>query len=307
MDTEIRKIEFDERMRERELALKEKEFGRAKWSQPLTLAILAAVLTVLGNIVASNINARNQIQLEKTKAENQITADRQKSREQFFLDIVKAPDRETSSSNLQFFVDIGVLTEKDFPGIEKALEEIAAGERLSPVLPPAETVSAEPPCDLSIGATGTVLANLEKSAFAQGTEEMVRLAISQIGICEVPGSESNPAIIQYFAEGGFEHFTTDEIPWVAAFANWVVMKSGYKGTGSATARSFLTWGRPADSAVPGAIVVLWAGSPSSQTGFVGFYLGEADAENIWVLGGNVRNAVQATTYAKKRVLGYRLP
>ncbi len=307
MDLELRKLEFEERVREREIALKEKEFGRAKWSQPLTLAIMAAFLAATGNIVSSNFSSYNQARLEESKSQRQLKADIRRSREQFFLDILKTGDDAKTRSNLQFFLDLEVLTEEDFPNLKTVLAEVASGVRLTPGLPATESALTGPSCDLSLGATASQIAEFEAASVAAGTDKWVKIALGQVGTCETVGPDSNPSILEYFGKAGFPEVTSESTPWVAAFMNWVMIESGFEGTGSLAARSFLTWGAQTDTPVVGSIAVLWTRDPNSQTGFVGLYMGEADNENIWLLGGNLGNAVQVTKHSKTRVLGYRMP
>jgi uncharacterized protein (TIGR02594 family) len=307
-DLDLRRLEFDERTKERELSLREKEFGRATWNQPLTLAILAAVLTAGGNIVSSNISTYNQIAVEKEKADNQLLADRQKSREQFFLDILRTGNNETSSSNLQFFLDIGVLTEKDFPGLQKALTEVAEGKRAAPVLPSNDSAKSQPPCNLGLGASKEQIDKFLEASVIAGTDKWVKIAVAEIGVCETPGDDSNPAIVEYIKTTD-ENWPTarDDTPWVAAFANWVMIKAGYQGTRSLTSVSFRNWGKEIETPVVGSIVVLSPRAGTSSSGTVGFYMGEYDERQIWVLQGNVGNAVQVVAQHKSRVTGYRMP
>jgi len=79
-------------------------------------------------------------------------------------------------------------------------------------------------------------------------------------------------------------------------------RSGYEGTGSAAARSWLDWGKEVDRPCPGCIAVFTRGGG----GHVGFYVGET-AETVKVLGGNQGDQVSVREYPKSRLLGYRMP
>lgn len=97
------------------------------------------------------------------------------------------------------------------------------------------------------------------------------------------------------------------IPWCAAFANAVLRKAGYEGTGSLMARSFLKYGRKTRRPSEGDIVVFKRGR-NRYAGHVGFYMGETIIDGIkyiLVLGGNQRKAVNVALYPKRKVLGYR--
>lgn len=93
------------------------------------------------------------------------------------------------------------------------------------------------------------------------------------------------------------------IPWCAAFVNAVLEISGFEGTNSLMARSFLGIGERVRAPVRGDIVVLTRGS-NPASGHVGFYMGEEQGY-IRVLGGNQGRAVSVALYPKSRVLGYR--
>lgn len=86
----------------------------------------------------------------------------------------------------------------------------------------------------------------------------------------------------------------------------MLKRAGIAGTGKLNARSYLQWGEKLDKPVPGCVVVFSRGNPKGWQGHVAFYVGE-DAENIEVLGGNQKNAVNVSPYRKKKFLGYRWP
>lgn len=94
--------------------------------------------------------------------------------------------------------------------------------------------------------------------------------------------------------------------WCAAFVNGVLAKSGKKSTGSATAASFLSWGKRTSRPSNGDIVVLsFKGKRASH---VGFYMGTVTIKGqrfVKVLGGNQKNSVKVTYYPANRVVQYR--
>lgn len=97
------------------------------------------------------------------------------------------------------------------------------------------------------------------------------------------------------------------IPWCAAFANAVLNKAGYQGTGSLLARSFLGYGIPTTYPREGDIAVFSRGKNSSA-GHVGFYVGEETVDGvkyIKVLGGNQNKEVSVAYYPADKLLGYR--
>jgi len=84
------------------------------------------------------------------------------------------------------------------------------------------------------------------------------------GVDEVRGPESNPRIIEYHQATSLKA-NSDEVGWTFSFVNWVMKKTGYKGTNSASARSWLQWGVELEKPQPGCIAVFsrgnmpWAG------------------------------------------------
>jgi uncharacterized protein (TIGR02594 family) len=97
------------------------------------------------------------------------------------------------------------------------------------------------------------------------------------------------------------------IPWCAAFANAILKQTGYEGTGSLTARSFLGYGVATKYPKEGDIVVFTRGR-SQYAGHVGFYMGEETLNGvryIKVLGGNQNKEVNVAYYPANRLLGYR--
>jgi uncharacterized protein (TIGR02594 family) len=98
-------------------------------------------------------------------------------------------------------------------------------------------------------------------------------------------------------------------PWCAAFANAVLRRTGYEGTDSLMARSFLTYGIKTKNPKEGDIVVLKRGK-GSVIGHVGFFNGyewEGDQLYVKVLGGNQNKSVNVAYFPVNYVLDYRRP
>lgn len=142
----------------------------------------------------------------------------------------------------------------------------------------------------------------------QGKENWIHIALREMGVKEIKGdSGSNSRINEYLKTVGIG--PDDDIPWCSAFANWVMIQAGYRGShgaklGPGWARSWLDWGRPAAPGTIGSIVVFSRGSyPKGHVGFcVGF-----DGKTIKLLGGNQSNSVNIQNWKLDNVLGWRLP
>lgn len=133
-------------------------------------------------------------------------------------------------------------------------------------------------------------------------DEVYSTAVKEIGTKEVFGGKHNPRILEYHKTTG--GFGDDETAWCASFVNWVLAQHNIKGTGSASARSFLKWGKKTTTPEQGDVVVFWRVSPTSWQGHVAF-LDRIDGDKIWVLGGNQNNAVNIKAYPANQVLGFR--
>ncbi len=133
---------------------------------------------------------------------------------------------------------------------------------------------------------------------------ILKIALSQYGIKEIPGTKDNPEILKYFEELGFDGKKLhDETSWCSAFINWCAKKSGLTYSGKLTARSWLKVGCKVNNPRLGDIVVFWREKPESWKGHVGIYIRE-DENYIYVLGGNQNNKVNITAYPKSRLLNY---
>ena len=135
-------------------------------------------------------------------------------------------------------------------------------------------------------------------------QRVLDIAKEEIGVKEYPGSQSNPRILEY-QRAMRPKVLQDEVPWCAAFVNWVLAQAGIAGTGSPMARSFLKWGEPLKSPVSGCVVILKRGI--APLGHVGFFVRRSRIGFVDILGGNQSDQVKISTFRERDVLGYRLP
>ena len=109
------------------------------------------------------------------------------------------------------------------------------------------------------------------------------IALHEVGVHEFAGSDThNPRILQYHQSTSLRA-TDDETPWCASFVNWVLAEGRVVGTNSASARSFLSWGRRTELR-RGAIAVFRRGRHEWQ-GHVAF-VDSWDDTHVWAIGGN---------------------
>ncbi len=131
------------------------------------------------------------------------------------------------------------------------------------------------------------------------------LALAEAGVSPFGEGASNPRIRAYHAGTNIEGYD-DKVSWCSSFVNWCLRETGYRGSGSALARSWLDWGQALQTPAAGCIVVLYRDDPQSWKGHVGFYL-RHDAEQVCLWGGNQLGAVCENAYPLTSVLGYRWP
>ncbi len=131
------------------------------------------------------------------------------------------------------------------------------------------------------------------------------VAAAERGVHQWPDGSSNPRIVEYHRGTNIEGYD-DKASWCSSFVHWCLQACGIAGTGNALARSWLDWGQPLDTPVPGCVAVLWREQPDSWRGHVGFFLRQ-EGEQVLLLGGNQQAAVREYHYALDQVLGYRWP
>jgi len=138
-------------------------------------------------------------------------------------------------------------------------------------------------------------------------DQLIKVAIAELGQKEIDGPENNPTIVRYAKEAGFDWINDDETPWCSIFANWVAMKAELTGSNRLNARSWLLVGRNVDNQPePGDVVIFWRENLSSWKGHVGFYFGhDRDGSRIYCLGGNQGDQVSISAYPAERLLGFR--
>ncbi len=106
-DFERQKWEAEHQLKRDELALKQRELEirsqeslRARWSNPLALAIAGAALAAGGNLIATYYNSQEQRRLESVKAESQL-----------ILEVIKTANPDKAAENLNFLVQTQLITD----------------------------------------------------------------------------------------------------------------------------------------------------------------------------------------------------
>ena len=131
------------------------------------------------------------------------------------------------------------------------------------------------------------------------------IARSYIGTTEGPGPADNPVIMDMYASVGHDWVEHDSVAWCAAFVGHCLERAGIRSTRKLTARSYLDWGVPVETAdaQQGDIGVIPRGSSSWQ-GHV-FFIDRIEGQWVWGLGGNQDDAVNVKRYPASKLLGVR--
>ena len=108
---EREKLQIDERFRNREVTIKERELARSRWSNPLVIAIIGAGLAALSNAGVTLLNGHLQRNLENDKADGTRKIEKAKAEAARILGVI-TNDTEKSAENLQFLVDAGLITDR---------------------------------------------------------------------------------------------------------------------------------------------------------------------------------------------------
>lgn len=276
---------------------------RAKmWLNAPFLASALALAAIGGNYLSTLwVNQDRDIR----SSESLLKLERTK----FQFDLVKTALNEHKTPEeraraLQFLQEVGFLEGLKTDALtkwanpeEKQLPSLSTSDR-----PGVEREVAQEPILEELATS------LTTKAEANGSIQWMKLAIAEYGVVEIDGPDSNKRIMDYARETNQKNYDGDHVPWNALFLHWVLMKAGFENFPSPTlaGRNWLKWGTRLEQPEFGAIAIFRTKNPSSLTSSVGF-ITSFDDDEISILGGNVRNAVEIMTIPKERLLGIIKP
>lgn len=126
------------------------------------------------------------------------------------------------------------------------------------------------------------------------------------GLHEIVGPKHNPQIIAWLKDVGITGaLLTDETAWCAAAVNGTLKAVGIAGTGSAMARSYLTWGTSLLVPRIGCVAV-YSRPPDPASGHATYWICDFGPDDL-CYGGNQHNSMCFGLYPRDRNLGYRWP
>ena len=165
---------------------------------------------------------------------------------------------------------------------------IIAGERLN--LPGRGHARPQGPA----AESGATLAQLGRQLGSDAGGWMA-IARGETGQREVAGSRHNARIVAYHQTTSLRA-RSDETPWCASFVNWSLEQAGHRGTDSAAAISWASWGDRVNglgNAHNGDVVVIR--NKASGQNHVGFFVSGGDGR-VTLLGGNQSNQVKESSF-----------
>jgi uncharacterized protein (TIGR02594 family) len=137
------------------------------------------------------------------------------------------------------------------------------------------------------------------------------IARSECGVKEVAGALANSRILTYHSTTTLQA-KSDEIAWCSSFVNWVMGQAGHKGTNSAAAASWVSWGAACELR-EGAIVVIRNASAANTSltasgNHVGFLV-DLTETHYAVLGGNQSDQVKESLFRRSawKIIASRWP
>lgn len=114
------------------------------------------------------------------------------------------------------------------------------------------------------------------------------IARGELGTKEIRGGRDNPRVVEYHQATSLKA-KNDETAWCSAFVNWTMKQAGVRGTNSAAARSWLSWGtavqRDSAHVKPGDVFVFPRGNNPTQ-GHVAIVEEVLANGRVKVIGGN---------------------
>jgi uncharacterized protein (TIGR02594 family) len=138
-------------------------------------------------------------------------------------------------------------------------------------------------------------------------KNLIQIAVQEIGVTEITGAESNPRIMAYAQEIGFDSwYHNDDTPWCSVFLNWATHVAGLERSKDGRAASWETMGQEVQYPEPGDIGLFTPTPGQNRITHVGIYLGYSqDHKRIYILGGNQSDQVNISGFRTDTLVAFR--
>jgi len=178
----VKKQELHVRRLEAEKASATSKLPWWRRADPLLLAVIAGVLTLLGNTVVAILNDVSSAKQEQKKATDDLKLEQAKARYNLVLQAMATNDATVAKRNIHFFIDAGLLEDSDC-SIRDAIDKD------QPVLPALSGIVPSMPAGTHSAPEIAILYNFPRDLDGRG---------QTIGILEYGGSIVQSDINQYF-------------------------------------------------------------------------------------------------------------
>lgn len=109
-----------------ELGLKRSELNRPQWFNPLVIAILAAAVAAVGNIVVTLVCSHEQSRLISDRAAETRRMEQANAEAARILEVLKTNDPDRAAVNLQFLIEAGLISDG---GTRESVQEYLKNRR----------------------------------------------------------------------------------------------------------------------------------------------------------------------------------
>lgn len=215
-------------IKQREIELKLLEHKRNIWLNPINLGVLAALIGVLGTVIAKQIEDVSNRKLEQQRIENASLLEKTKLNSSLILEAIKTGDQEKAAKNLAFLVEHQLIDDPD----GKIRASLANKDKI-PVLPATYPIDAAPPppfiAEIIDGDVHmTVLSKVERAGpsiwqysyvLTNRGSKAVRFSLaSHLGSTTKVPSEKGEVIIEGFIAPSNKAVNTfqSQMPWKTA-------------------------------------------------------------------------------------------
>jgi kumamolisin len=112
-ELEVKNAELEVRRLEATKAMAAISLPWWRRADPLVLAVLAGILTLLGNMAVTIVNNHNSLSQEQKKAADDLSLEQEKARFNLVLQAMATNDAAVAKRNIHFFIDAGLLQDPD--------------------------------------------------------------------------------------------------------------------------------------------------------------------------------------------------
>ncbi|MFM0173191.1 hypothetical protein PQR33_28140 [Paraburkholderia sediminicola] len=154
---EMEKLKSEHRAKYRELALRKLELRRAVWMSPMFLALIGAIVALIGNMIVGLLNLEvareknsSDFNIELSKASNQRRNDLLKNSQTLAFDLFKSNEAGAAVQKLTLLASLGVFSTE---GTVTDAQTVLAAQKHIPSPPAASGATPAAAASAATGAT----------------------------------------------------------------------------------------------------------------------------------------------------------